>query len=182
MTDIILKQPTGMVMPLVSENHEYLKKELELFDFENPPTDPIQLSYDLVETMRANHGLGLSANQVGLPYRVFVMESKPALACFNSVLVDVSEEVIELDEGCLSYPGLFVKVKRPRHIKVRYSEPNGNVVTKKFTGMSARCFLHEYDHMQGINFLNRVSELKRTMAMKRYHKQKKLRDRISKST
>ena len=177
MSEEVIEQPAGVIMNLVPETHKLLSTRLDNFDFQNPPLDPVQLSYDLVATMRARRGLGLSANQVGLPYRVFTMEAKPALACFNPVVVDVSEELVELEEGCLSYPGLIIKIKRPRHIKVRYTEPNGNVVTKKFTGMSARCFLHEHDHMEGVNFLSRVSELKRSMATKRYQKLVRARSR-----
>lgn len=156
----------GRRLKLVDSNHPLLSTELELFDFDNPPTDPIQLAYDLVETMKQERGMGLSANQCGLPYRVFCMESDPVLVMFNPRLLDVSSEMVELDEGCLSFKNLWLKVKRPLHIKVRYTEPNGNVVTRKFTGMSARCFLHELDHMNGIKFVEHVGKVQLAMAKK----------------
>lgn len=169
------KQYKGVVHPLVEDTHPILSQELPKFDFENPPTDPIQLAYDLVESMRKHNGIGLSANQLGMPYRVFAMEAVPALVCFNPSLVDTSEEEIMLEEGCLSFPGLGIKVKRPRHIKVRYTEPNGNVVTRKFTGMAARCFLHELDHMNGIKFIDRASFVQKEIALKRQKKLAKLK-------
>jgi peptide deformylase len=148
---------------------------MEKFDFSNPQTDPIQLAYDLVESMRAHKGLGLSANQIGLPYRAFAMEAVPAIVCFNPVVVDTSSEEIALEEGCLSFPGLGIKIKRARHIKVRYTEPNGNVVTSKFTGMAARCFLHELDHMNGTKYIDRASFIQKEIALKRQKKLAKLK-------
>lgn len=169
------KQYKGVVHPLVEDTHPILSEELPKFDFENPATDPIQLAYDLVESMRAHRGIGLSANQLGMPYRVFAMEAVPAIVCFNPVVVDASSEEIPLEEGCLSFPGLGIKIKRPRHIKVRYTEPNGNVVTRKFTGMAARCFLHELDHMNGIKFIDRASFIQKEIALKRQKKLAKLK-------
>jgi peptide deformylase len=160
----------GNRLKLVDIYHPMLSTKLENFDFSNPPTDPIQLAYDLVETMKQEKGMGLSANQCGLPYRVFCMESNPVLICFNPRVVDFSSEEVELDEGCLSFNNLWLKIKRPKHIKVRYTEPNGNVVTKKFTGMTARCFLHEMDHMEGIKFIERVGKVQLEMAKKRQKK------------
>jgi peptide deformylase len=105
------------------------------------------------------------------------MESNPVLVCFNPRVVDVSSEEIELDEGCLTFKNLWLKIKRPKHIKVRYTEPNGNVVTKKFTGMSARCFLHEMDHMNGVKFMEHVGKVQLEMAKKR---QKKIASQLRK--
>ena len=168
----------GVVHPILPCDHPLLSQQMPKFDFENPPTDPIQLAYDLVVSMRTHRGIGLSANQIGLPYRVFAMEAVPAIVCFNPVLIDVSEEKIALEEGCLSFPGLGIKIKRPRHIKVRYTEPNGNVVTKKFTGMAARCFLHELDHMNGVKYIERASFIQKEIAMKRQKKLARLKRKL----
>ncbi len=165
----------GVVHSLLPCDHPMLAEEMKKFDFANLPIDPIQLAYDLVESMRAHKGLGLSANQIGLPYRAFAMEAVPAIVCFNPVVVDTSSEEIALEEGCLSFPGLGIKIKRARHIKVRYTEPNGNVVTTKFTGMAARCFLHELDHMNGIKYIDRASFIQKEIALKRQKKLAKLK-------
>lgn len=138
-----------MIYPLVKYNDPILKQELEKFDFANPPTDPIQLAHDLAETMISNNGLGLAANQIGLPYRVFAVTGEKIVVAFNPILVDLSQEKVYLEEGCLSFPDLFVKVKRPRKIKVRYTEPNGNVVTATFDGLTSRIWQHEYSHLEG---------------------------------
>jgi len=165
----------GVVHALVKDTDPILSQVMPRFDFDNPVVDPIQLAYDLVESMRHHKGIGLSANQIGLPYRVFAMEAVPALVCFNPKLIDVSSEEIMLEEGCLSYPGLGIKIKRPRHIKVRYAEPSGEITTRKFTGMAARCFLHELDHMDGTKYIDRASFVQREIALKRQKKLAKLK-------
>jgi len=165
----------GNVLALVKDSDPILSQQMPVFDFDNPPTDPIQLAYDLVESMRHHNGLGLSANQIGLPYRVFSMQAVPAIVCFNPKVVDASSEEIVLEEGCLSFPGLGIKIKRPRHVKVRYTEPNGEIVTRKFTGMAARCFLHELDHMNGTKYIDRASFVQKELALKRQKKLAKLK-------
>jgi peptide deformylase len=146
-----------MIHDLVDKHHPILKTELDKFDFQNPPTDPIQLAHDLAETMLAKGGIGISANQIGLPYRVFAMMAEKIIVCFNSILLSESDEQIVLEEGCLSYPNLFVKIKRPQEIRVRYTEPNGNIITEKFSGMTARVFQHELDHLNGIVYTKRAN-------------------------
>jgi len=156
-----------MIHTLVDKSDPILKRELEPFDFSNPPTDPIQLAKDLAETMISNNGLGLAANQIGLPYRVFVLTGEQIFACFNPKIVDSSSETVYLEEGCLSYPGVAVKIKRPRLIRVRFTMPNGETVTKKFDGITARCFLHELDHLNGVVHLSRAHPYHREKALKR---------------
>jgi len=146
-----------MIHDLMDKNHSILKTELDKFDFQNPPTDPIQLAHDLAETMLAKGGIGISANQIGLPYRVFAMMAEKIIVCFNPILLSASDEQIVLEEGCLSYPNLFVKIKRPQEIRVRYTEPNGNIITEKFSGMTARVFQHELDHLNGIVYTKRAN-------------------------
>jgi len=148
----------NMILDLVSSNDPILREEIPDFDFANPPCDPIQLAKDLTETMISNNGLGLSANQCGLRHRVFVMNGNPVYACFNPRIVDQTDtNIILLDEGCLSFPNLYLKVKRPRTIKVRFTQPNGETVTQKFDGITARCFLHELDHLNGVVFTSKVN-------------------------
>ena len=159
-----------MVYELIDYDSAILEQELPLFDFNNPPVDPTELAKNLLETMRHHRGIGLSANQVGLPYRVFVMEGDPAFACFNPKIVDVSNETVSLVEGCLSYPGVAVPVKRPAHIRVRFSAPDGNTMTRKFTGMTARIFLHEFDHLQGSNFLRKMHPAHKEKALRQLKK------------
>ena len=137
------------VLNLVDEKDPILKQATELFDFENPPTDPVILYRNLGKTLIEHNALGLAAPQCGLPYRAFVMRAENIIGVFNPKILDVSTETDILEEGCLSFPGMALKVKRPKRIRVRYTEPDGNVVTKTFGGMTARCFLHETDHLDG---------------------------------
>lgn len=148
-----------MLYQLVTPDHPLLSQQLEPFDFSNPPIDPIQFAKDLYETMLHNKGLGLAANQVGMPYRVFAIAAAQGIVAYNPKIVDQTTAEVFLEEGCLTFPSLFMKVKRPGAIKVRYTEPNGNVVTNKFTGMTARVFLHELDHLNGIKFTQRANKI-----------------------
>jgi len=155
-----------MIYKLVNSNDPILREELTPFDFKNPPIDPLDLASDLAETMLASGGVGLAANQCGLPYRMFIMNADELIPCFNPRIVDYSEETVLLEEGCLTNPGLFVKVKRPRRIKVRYTEPNGQTTTKVFDGMTARIFQHELDHLDGIVYTQRANVIHLEQARK----------------
>jgi len=153
---------------------KYLHIRCQPFDFENPPFDPIVFSQELVKTMYEQNGLGLAANQVGVPYQIFAMRGAPEnFVIFNPRIIDLSTEEILLEEGCLSYPGLIVKIKRPSLIKVRFQTPNGETRTEKFVGMTARVFLHENDHLLGIRHYDRASRYHRDQAFKRVRKVKK---------
>jgi peptide deformylase len=115
------------------------------------------------------NGIGLAANQVGVPYRIFAMRGAPEnFVCFNPRIVQPSAEQISLEEGCLSFPGLVVKVKRPRHVRVRFTTPNGDTRTETFIGMSARIFQHEMDHLEGRLYFNQVSRYHREAALKKW--------------
>ena len=147
-----------------------IREIMPKFVFAEPSHDPIALAHDLAQTMLENNGLGLASNQMGIPVRAFAIKAEQIIVCFNPIIVDSSEEQVYLDEGCLSFPGLIVKVKRPATIKVRYTEPNANVVTKEFGGMTARVFQHELDHLDGITFMNRASTLHKNQALARQKK------------
>lgn len=155
--------------PIFQYPHQVLKEQAERFDFSNPPIDPVELAHTLTQALLSEEALGLAANQLGLPYRVFVIKANPILCCFNPIIVDAGEETTIMPEGCLSFRGGYVKVKRPRRIKVRYTMPNGEVVTEKFIDMTARIFQHELDHLDGITMLERSSMLEK----ERYFKRKK---------
>ena len=155
-----------MIYNLVKENDPILKEPIQNFDFENPPVDPVQLANDLFEACRRHRGVALAANQVGLPYRVFVIdtrEEKP-LALFNCKITDYSEEEEYYEEGCVTYPGLFIKIKRPINIRARVTNELNITETHRFSGMTARIIQHEHDHLEGINFLSRSNKIHRERA------------------
>jgi peptide deformylase len=162
-----------MIVTILGKDHPILKEKMPAFDFKNPVVDPVELYNDLAETMRENEGMGLSANQIGVRTRAFVMRAEEIIGVFNPRVVDVSSETVILEEGCLSYPNLFVKVKRPKSIKVRFTTPDGETITKTFTGMTARVFLHELDHLDGIAHTSRANRYHLEQAKKLVKKLKK---------
>lgn len=156
-----------MILELVKNNNIILKQKVELFDFRNPLIDPTELSVNLYETLMSSNYIGLAAPQVGLPYRAFALRTQPGIVCFNPRIVDVSEEIVVLDEVCLSFPALTLPIKRPKKIKVRYAEPNGIVKTATFDGMTARYFLHELDHLDGILYTNKANKFHLDRALRK---------------
>ena len=150
-----------------------LEEEVPHFDFDNPETDPIALAHTLAEALLKESALGLAANQLGLRHRAFIIKSDPMLCCFNPKVVNAGEEQVVLPEGCLSFPGDYVKVRRPRRIKVRYTRPNGEVVTEKLDGMTSRIFQHELDHLNGITMVDRASLLERERYRKRIKQERR---------
>jgi peptide deformylase len=165
-----------MILKLVSHNSPVLRQKCETFNYAIPQTDAVELSKNLYETLMSTKYLGLSAPQVGLAYRVFALRTTPGIVCFNPRVVDRSEEVILLDEMCMSFEHLAVPIKRPKKIKVRYFEPNGNVKTEVFDGLTARYFLHELDHLDGILYTQHANKMHLERAMRK----KKIIDRQSK--
>lgn len=167
-------------MKLVEHNDPILTTECKTFTFITPPFDPVEFAKELVKFMYENNGIGLAANQVGVPYRIFAMRAHPEnFVCFNPKIVWKSEATVELEEGCLTFPGMLVKVIRPQHIRVRFHTPNGDVLTKQFTGMSARIFQHELDHLDGVLFYNRANRYHRDQALKKWKRGDKSEMRIS---
>jgi peptide deformylase len=161
----IIKFPNTILRTLVPD-----------WDFENPPTDPVQLEKDMIETMFALRGIGLAAPQVGLPYRMFTMgysgSPESAQAFFNPMVVKTVDEVDDLEEGCLSFPGIYVSIKRPKKILARWQNSLGEWQESEFDGYNCKCFLHELDHLEGIVFQDRVSTLKWAMANKKAKQRK----------
>ena len=121
--------------------------------------DRSKLSYTLNENMFHHKGVGLSANQIGIEERVFVMmidiEAQETITCFNPRIIKESKDEVVMEEGCLSYPELYLEISRPSSIIVKYEDENKNVFKERLEGFSARVFQHEYDHMEGIDFTQR---------------------------
>jgi peptide deformylase len=167
---------------LVPENHPALHEVLPEFDFSNPPISANEFASTLVETCKLNKGIGLSANQCGFKHRVFVMGAGDEyVAFFNPKVVSMSDEMALMDEGCLSYPLLSLKINRPKEIMVEYQDFNGQIRNTKLVGISARCFLHELDHMNGIVYTSRVKPLAFEMAMKKRDKMFKMVKKMQKN-
>lgn len=153
--------------------NDLLETKMDRFDFSNPSFDPIELAQTLTKVMLENNGVGLAANQLGLPYNVFVVKSSPIIAAFNPRIVDYIGDEIYLDEGCLSFKGLMVKIKRPEGIRLRFTMPNGETVTKEYHGLTARIIQHEIDHLNGILFYNKASRIHKERAFRQWKGYKK---------
>jgi peptide deformylase len=151
---------------LISFTDPLLKKEPERFDFEKE--DAKAISERLLAGMKQFGGVGLSANQIGLDMKVFVIGGSglQEKAFFNPELLTVSQTGVTMREGCLSYPGLWLNLTRPDSCTLRYQDENGEVIIEEFGGVYARVVLHEYDHMVGQNFTMRASSLKIQRALK----------------
>jgi peptide deformylase len=140
--------------------------------------DAEQLEKDMCDFMIAAGGIGLAANQIGLAKRVFVMGSNnisgfpTPFALFNPRIIEASSETVLDQEGCLSYPGLFLMVKRPTWVVAEYQDSQGNTKEIKIDGYLAKCFQHELDHLDGVCFVDKVSQMKLNLAMKKLRKVK----------
>jgi len=116
----------------------------------------------MLELMHANLGVGLSANQTGSSYNMFVMTHSflGDMGVYKPKILEAEGEAF-IEEGCLTWPLLFLKIKRAAKIKVQFTKTDGETVVEMWMdGIDARCFLHEYDHLQGTNFIDLVSDFK----------------------
>lgn len=152
---------------LVPHNDPILKIPTPTWNFLST-VNPIQIANELVDCMKEHNGLGLSAPQVGLSHRIFVMGSYDNIVVFiNPRIIDLSQEKELLEEGCLSFPGLRLMIQRPKRIQVDYQDFNGKIHESQFDGLTARIFMHEFDHLNGIVFTQKCSKLKLDMAVKK---------------
>lgn len=152
---------------LVSENDPILKEVIPEFDFDNPPVDPNAFASSLVETCIEHDGFGLSANQCGFKYRVFVVGSGDEYVAFYNPKIVSSSGSVRLTEGCLSFKNLYLDIQRAETIEVEYQDFTGAHKTAKFTGLTARCFQHELDHLNGVCYTKHVGPVTLKMATKK---------------
>ena len=170
------KKDEKTILPLIPPTDPRLLMQIAPFeddmlkDFK--VKDRKELGKIMYDTMSKYGGLGLSCNQVGLPYRMFVMGGHPKIEdgkvryIFNPLVNDVSEETIVFKEGCLSFPFLFLSIKRPKWVSVKYTDQNNKEVEETLHSMSARIFQHENEHMNGYLFTDLVSKFKLDRAKK----------------
>ena len=160
---------------------------------QRPPTevdvekeDLKELKANLIESMYYYGGVGLSANQVGIDKKFFVIGNNLPKdddvevfekAFFNPAVISVSKDEQSVREGCLSFPGLWLMVKRPVQCTIKYINSEGEELVESYEGVGARVILHEYDHMLGLNFTMRVSKLKLERGIKAVKKKHKKHQR-----
>ena len=160
-------------MKLIKSPNTWLQTEVDLDKF-----DAKDVSEKMIALMVLEGGIGLSANQVGLNGQIFVMkphllEDNTPLTVINPIIDKVSVNTELMPEGCLSHPDLYLKVARPKGLVVKFLDIDAKECIMELYDIDARCFLHEYDHLQGIEFTNRVSRLKLDMAKKKQTKIRK---------
>lgn len=160
-----------MIYPIVAYGDPVLKRVAEPIE---KGTDIKKLVADLYETMYNASGVGLAAPQVGLSMRLFVTDGSPmdeddqVLQSFKKVFVNptILEETgteWAFEEGCLSIPGIRADVNRPPKVKIHYFDENWNEHTEEFEGLPARIIQHEYDHLQGVLFVDKISAMKKRL-------------------
>ena len=153
-----------MITPRATFIKELVEPEHQLFHHRinscSYNLDRHHLSRVLIDNMIHHEGIGISANQIGIWERAFAMvrdlENNEVMVCFNPRIVKSYSEEVEMEEGCLSYPELFLKIKRPDKIVVKYEDEDKKTHKLKLQGLASRVFQHEYDHMEGIDFTQRT--------------------------
>lgn len=174
----VVEEPI-LPLPILSDGHPKLAERMEEFDLSQVMNPEIQkFIKQLKLTMTTYGGLGLSANQCGIRFRMFVMGSDEfQMVCINPNIVETFGEPERMREGCLSYPGLYLNVPRYKKIVVEHFDHLGEYNTTTLEGISAQVYQHELDHMNGVVYTNKVGPLALELAKKR---QKKLIRKISK--
>ena len=157
------KNSLGIIRRLDIENDTWYKSgevSSDILDIQDKLKAP-DLYDMLIQHMVYHKGIGLSANQIGIPFKVFSMmvDNKDVICCFNPKIIKESDEQVVFSEGCLSFPQLFLKIKRPEIVWVKYQNADGDEINAHFEGLAARVFQHEMDHMNGTIFLDRVSRV-----------------------
>ena len=145
-----------MILQLTPNTHPILHERVKPC---SKDLDRSEMSCILKENMMHYEGIGLSANQIGISERVFIMmlniETEETITCFNPRIVKRYDDNVMFEEGCLSFPNEFVNVERPDKIIVKYEDEDKKDHKIKLSGMAARVFLHEFDHLEGIVFTER---------------------------
>ena len=148
---------TSYIKELVDPEHQLFHHQIQSCSYN---LDRHHLSRVLIDNMIHHNGIGISANQIGIWERAFAMvrdlENNEVMVCFNPRIIKSYSEEVEMEEGCLSYPELFLKIKRPDKIVVKYEDEDKKTHKIKLQGLASRVFQHEYDHMEGIDFTQRT--------------------------
>lgn len=157
-------------MEIIKASDPILNQNTNRFDFNNPQFDIDETVGQMWDVMAANYGMGLAGPQVGLPFKIFIMKGvTKRYTCFNPSFIFIGDEVISLEEGCLSFPELKLSIIRPKRILAKWQDETG-IKEEEMDGWLSRCFQHENDHLSGITFNRLVSKLKLGMAVKKQQK------------
>lgn len=167
----IIKKETIDPLPLYDDNYSMLDDEIPEYSDLLPNPQMTKLVQRLKMTMKKFGGLGLSANQCGVYERVFILGyGDESFACINPKVINHSPETVKDKEGCLSFPGMFLSIPRYKWIDVEFTTETGEIKQMHFEGITARCFLHELDHMNGIKYTDHVGPVAKRMAKEKQQK------------
>lgn len=156
-------------MKLVKESDTVLRKVCEHWDF-TVDGDPMPVIEEMTKVMFTEGGVGLSAPQIGINKRIFIMGNQDLLvACINPEIISTEGNIKEL-EGCLSFPNLWLHVNRAKKILVKYYQVDNTVKEAELSGLMGRVYQHELDHLNGICFDTRVGKVSLQLAQKRRRK------------
>ncbi|MBS1765518.1 MAG: peptide deformylase [Bacteroidetes bacterium] len=161
-----------MILPITSYGNPILKKKAMAIDKNYPNLE--QLIANMFETMYAASGVGLAAPQIGLGIRLFVIDAKPFAddekelenfkrVFINAQMLDEDGNEWKFNEGCLSIPGIREDISRRKIIRIRYQDENFETHEEIFSGLAARVIQHEYDHIEGVLFVDKLSPLKKQL-------------------
>ena len=175
----VIKEHKVEMLPVHSDSLPMLSEVVPEYTLPLPNPQMTELVQRMKLTMKAHGGLGLAATQCGVFQRVFVIGFQDfAITCINPKIIKASEKMDKDDEGCLSFPGLMFKISRPESIDVEFTTESGEVKQLNLTGVTARCFQHELDHLNGIKFVEKVGP---TTLMLARQKQAKLIKKIQRA-
>ena len=166
----IVEEPINR-LPLYEGDYPLLYDEVPEYKSSLPNSNMTTLIKRLQLTRKLYGGIGLSANQCGVYERVFVIGTDDfQMACINPKVISVSDDFVKIDEGCLSYPALYLKIARPSWIMASFYNENGEKVDMKMEGLTSRCFQHELDHMNGVRFIEHVGPVSLRLAKQKQDK------------
>jgi peptide deformylase len=153
------------ILQLYDDNHPMLSQKIPEFAGRFPNGSLTVLAKRLKMTMKLYNGMGLSANQCGVFERMFVMQHEgKVLVCINPKIVDESDDIQKQKEGCLSFPGMFVTVKRSKWIMAQWTDEEGNSYEGRMEGIPAIVFQHELDHLNGVKMVDYLGPVAKKMA------------------
>ena len=169
---------------LVEPKHQALHSRANIDPF-STDFNWFEKEAEMLQLMHDKFGIGLASPQLGYSYNMFVMNHSILgdIGVFKPEILETSEETVVIEEGCLTFPLLYLHITRPEKVKVKYFKSDGKTIVETWMdGMDARCFQHEFEHLQGELFLDRVSDLKLQRAHKKREKLfKKLEKKLPKN-
>ena len=174
-SNTLVKESEIVPLTIYSDAFGMLKEVMPEYTDKLPNNNMERFSKQMHLTRKMYNGIGLAANQCAIRARVFVLGTGDRddfkITCINPRVVKQSDNIVRDREGCLSYPALYVTIGRPDNIDVEFTNEKGELVNMNLTGLTARCFLHELDHLNGVLMADRVGKTSMMMAKDKQMKQ-----------